>query len=89
MRRKNSKELGSKKDLVVAIQAAKRSTENRLRSCKEFANSKKTSQSRVTGKVKVNAKAGQTTILAKDGVKVVETFQIFALLDRERTLDKM
>ena len=54
-----------------------------------MSNSKKKSRSRVTGNVRVNAKAGQTTILAKnEDVEIVETSKILELLDRERTLDR-
>ena len=77
--------------MVVSLQSAKKSTDDSIRSCKTFLKSKKKSRSRgVTWKVRAKDKGGQTTILANnEDVERVETSKILALLDQERTLDRM
>ena len=64
--------------MVAAIQAAKKAQTTLYVSILGFHESRCT----VTEKLRVNANAGQTTILAKNKeVKSVETFPILALLD--------
>ena len=75
--------------MVAATQSAKKA-QMTVYGTADHSRIPKKPRSRVTGQVRVNAKAGQTTILAKnEDVEIVETFQILTLMDRGRTLDRM
>ena len=89
MGRKNSKALGVRKTCLQLFKQRK-TRMTVYGAVKHSSIPRKMSRSRVTGKVRVNAKAGQRTVLAKNkDVESAETFQILALLDQERTMDKM
>ena len=80
--KKEQQRTWSEKDMVAAVQAAKKAQMTVYGAAKYSQIPRKKSRNRVTGKVRVNAKAGQKTILAKnEEVESVETFQILALLD--------